>query len=114
VQDSLIIGLELPGGKYYLPLFLVLHPDATLTSELQNQIKQALRKRISPHYVPDEILLIAEVPRTLSGKKVEVPVKKILQGIAWEKAISKDAMANPDSLQPFMKLRQKIEAEEQV
>ncbi len=62
---------------------------------LQAKIKGALRKNVSPHHVPDEIIAIQEVPRTLSGKKTEVPVKKLLMGVSVEKAVSRDALSNP-------------------
>jgi acetoacetyl-CoA synthetase len=98
VLDSLIVGVELPRGEYYMPLFVVLRPGVELTDDLQKRIKAGLREHISPHHVPDEILVIPEVPRTLSGKKLEVPVKKLLMGIPAAKAISIDAMSNPQSI----------------
>ncbi|MBO0795543.1 MAG: AMP-binding protein, partial [Ktedonobacteraceae bacterium] len=107
VLDSLIVGVELPGGRYYLPLFVVLRSGVELDDELRARIKGALRSGISPHHVPDEILAIPEVPRTLSGKKLEVPVKKILMGVPMEKAISLDAMSNPDSIAYFGAVAQK-------
>jgi len=102
VLDSLIVGIEQPGGKYYLPLFVVLREGLALDEDLKARLKNALRKNISPHHVPDEILAIPEVPRTLSGKKLEVPVKKLFMGIPVEKAISVDAMSNPQSIQYFI------------
>jgi acetoacetyl-CoA synthetase len=102
VLDSLIVGVELPGGKYYMPLFVVLREGVTLDDALVAKIKGALRSNISPHHVPDEILVIADVPRTLSGKKMEVPVKKLLLGQPAEKAVSRDAMANPHLLEYFV------------
>lgn len=108
VLDSLIVGVELPHGKYYMPLFVVLKPGAELNDDLKQRIKSGLRQHISPHHVPDEILVIPEVPRTLSGKKLEVPVKKILMGIPLEKAISLDAMSNPQSITYFNKVAEKV------
>jgi acetoacetyl-CoA synthetase len=102
VLDSLIVGVELPGGRYYMPLFVVLREGVALDDALIAKIKGALRSNISPHHVPDEIVLIADVPRTLSGKKMEVPVKKLLLGQPAEKAISRDAMANPQLLEYFV------------
>ncbi|MBO0781949.1 MAG: acetoacetate--CoA ligase [Ktedonobacteraceae bacterium] len=110
VLDSLIVGVELPGGRYYMPLFVVLRPGVELDDELRARIKGALRSGISPHHVPDEILVIPEVPRTLSGKKLEVPVKKILMGVPMEKAISLDAMSNPHSITYFDAVAQKVSA----
>src|SRR2546421_657472 len=68
VLDSLIVGVELPGGKYYMPLFVVLRDGVTLDDALKAKIKESLRKGISPHHVPDEVIAVPEVPRTLSGK----------------------------------------------
>ncbi len=102
VMDSLIVGVELPGGKYYMPLFVVLREGVALDDTLSAKIKSTLRSNISPHHVPDEILVIADVPRTLSGKKMEVPVKKLLLGQPPEKAVSRDAMANPQLLEYFV------------
>ncbi|MFL5654358.1 MAG: acetoacetate--CoA ligase [Ktedonobacteraceae bacterium] len=102
VLDSMIVGIEQPGGKYYMPLFVVLREGVELDDALKARIKDALRKNISPHHVPDEILAIPEVPRTLSGKKLEVPVKKLFLGVPVEKAVSVDAMSNPQYLQYFI------------
>ncbi len=110
VLDSLIVGVELPHGKYYMPLFVVLRDGVTLDEPLKTRIKAELRSHISPHHVPDEILVISEVPRTLSGKKMEVPVKKLLMGIPTEKAISTDAMSNPSSIEYFFEVAQRVSA----
>jgi acetoacetyl-CoA synthetase len=110
ILDSLIIGVELPGGKYYMPLFVVLREGVQLDDKLKASIKDQLRRNVSPHHVPDEILVIQDVPRTLSGKKLEVPVKKLLLGFPIEKAISMDAMGNPDSIKYFIEFADKAEA----
>jgi acetoacetyl-CoA synthetase len=102
VLDSLIIGVERPGGDYYMPLFVVLRPGVELDDALKDKIRQRLRTSLSPHHVPDEIIAIPEVPRTLSGKKLEVPVKKLLLGMPAEKSISLDAMGNPHVMQFFI------------
>ena len=104
ILDSLIVGVELPGGKYYMPLFVVLRDGVVLDDSLKARIKEQLKRNVSPHHVPDEILQITEVPRTLSGKKLEVPVKKLFLGMPVEKAVSMDAMANPQSIQYFIDL----------
>ncbi|HEY4035284.1 MAG TPA: acetoacetate--CoA ligase, partial [Ktedonobacteraceae bacterium] len=108
VLDSLVVGVELPHGRYYMPLFVVLREDVELDDALKAKIKAKLRTTISPHHVPDEILTIPEVPRTLSGKKVEVPIKKLLMGTPVEKAVSADAMSNPQSIQYFVEVAQKL------
>jgi len=108
VLDSLIVGVELPGGKYYLPLFVVLREGVALDDALKAKIKQQLRTNVSPHHVPDEIFAIEEVPRTLSGKKLEVPVKKLLMGMPIEKAISMDTLNNPQAIEYFIEFAQKM------
>ena len=87
-----------------MPLFVVLREGVMLDDSLKARIKEQLRRNVSPHHVPDEILQIAEVPRTLSGKKLEVPVKKLFLGMPVEKAVSVDALANPQSIQYFIDL----------
>src|SRR6266702_1262105 len=108
VLDSLIVGIEQAGGKYYMPLFVVLREGVALDNDLKARIKAALRKNISPHHVPDEIVAIQEVPRTLSGKKTEVPVKKLFMGIPVEKAVSKDALSNSQSIEYFIEFANKF------
>jgi acetoacetyl-CoA synthetase len=110
VLDSLIIGVELSGGKYYMPLFVVLREGVTLTDDLKTRIMQQLRANVSLHHVPDEILAIPEVPRTLSGKKLEVPIKKLLMGVPAEKAASRDALGNPHALTYFVEFAEKFRA----
>lgn len=110
VLDSLIVGVELPGGKYYMPLFVVLRDGVTLDDALKAKIKESLRKGISPHHVPDEVIAVPEVPRTLSGKKLEVPVKKLFMGAPVEKAASADAMSNPESIGYFVEFADKVNA----
>ncbi len=102
IADSLIVGLEQPGGQYFMPLFVVLNPGFSLTDELVNRIKQALRSQFSPRHVPDAIYSISEVPYTISGKKLETPVKKILSGVDVSLATSKDILRNPAALDQFM------------
>lgn len=108
ILDSLIVGVELPHGRYYMPLFVVLRPGVTLDESLQQKIKRTLRSTVSPHHVPDEILAVPEVPRTLSGKKLEVPIKKLFMGIPAERAMSTDALANPQVIPYFVALAQRI------
>ncbi|MEO7020943.1 MAG: acetoacetate--CoA ligase [Ktedonobacteraceae bacterium] len=102
VLDSLIIGLERSGGNYYLPLFVVLREGVELDDALKNKLRTQLRTNLTPHHVPDEIIVIVEVPRTLSGKKLEVPIKKLFLGTPLEKAISVGALGNPQSMQFFV------------
>lgn len=101
VADSLVVGLEQPGGRYYMPLFVVLRDGADLTNDLIRRIGQTLRSRFSPRHVPDAVYQIKEVPYTISGKKLETPVKKILSGMDTSLAASKDTLRNPSALDQF-------------
>ena len=102
IADSLIVGLEQPGGQYFMPLFVVLRTGFTLTDELTTRIKQTLRNQFSPRHVPDAIYAITEVPYTISGKKLETPIKKILAGVDVSLATSRDTLRNPASLDQFI------------
>jgi acetoacetyl-CoA synthetase len=102
VADSIIVCIEKVGGQYFMPLFVVMKEGNILTEEMKMKIKTILRTQYSPRHVPDEIYAITEVPYTISGKKMEAPVKKILMGTDPEKAASRDTMRNPDSLIYFL------------
>jgi acetoacetyl-CoA synthetase len=102
ILDSLVIDLEMLGRESYLPLFVVLRQGCELDDALKSRIKQAVRSELSPRLVPDEIFAISEVPRTLNGKKMEVPIKKILLGQPMEKAVNVGSMSNPRSLDYFV------------
>ncbi len=104
IQDSLVICLDKEDGSHFMPLFVVLKPGFELNDELIKAIKTSLRSSFSPRHVPYEFYQIKEVPYTISGKKMETPVKKILSGIDISNSISKDAMKNPESLDFFMHL----------
>jgi acetoacetyl-CoA synthetase len=108
ILDSLIVDLELLGRDSYMPLFLVLGEGKELDDDLTDRIKQKLRQDISPRHVPDEIFVIDEIPYTLSGKKMEVPIRRILLGQPVQKAANPGAMRNPDSLQFFIDLSEKL------
>jgi acetoacetyl-CoA synthetase len=102
VADSLVVHLEDPGGgPGELLLFVVVRDGGPLDDGLRARIASALREGLSPRHVPDAILAVPAIPRTLSGKKLEVPVKRILAGMPPEAAASKDALADPRSLEPF-------------
>src|SRR5690606_33953252 len=105
VTDSLVVDtgtLEAESGKLFL--FVVLRPGVTLDAGLEKKLRDTLRRELSPRHVPDAIHVIGEVPRTLNGKKLEVPVKKILLGTPVERALSRDTLANPAALDPFVAL----------
>ena len=101
VQDSLIIDLEMLGRDSYLPLFVVMQPNQELDDDLKKRICGVLSEQISPRHVPDAILAIDQVPYTLSGKKMEVPIRKILLGLPRDEAANPGAMRNPESLAFF-------------
>src|SRR5579872_305989 len=102
VADSLIVCCELPGGNFFMPLFLRMKPGFSLNDELRGRINNRLRHDCSPRHAPDRMYEVAAIPYTLTGKKMEVPVRKILMGWPLAKAASRDAMANPDSIDYFV------------
>jgi len=102
IVDSLVIGCEIPGGGYRMPLFVVLQEGVQLDDALRKKINTKIRSALSPRHVPDEIYAISDIPRTLNGKKLEVPVKKILTGVPVEKAVNVDSMGNPEAIQFFV------------
>ena len=104
VLDALVVDVPRPGTEGWMPLFVVLREGAELDDDLAGEIKRRIREQCSPRHVPNEIFQIAEVPRTLSGKVLEVPVKRILMGEAPEQAASRDSLANPASLDYFTEL----------
>jgi acetoacetyl-CoA synthetase len=104
VLDSLVVDVPRPGTEGWMPLFVVLRDGAELDDELASRIKRSIREQCSPRHVPNEIFQISEVPRTLSGKVLEVPVKRILMGEAPERAASRDSLANPSALDYFTEL----------
>jgi acetoacetyl-CoA synthetase len=103
VADSLVVHLEdEAGGPGELLLFVALRPGLELDDGLRRRIADELRRNLSPRHVPDEIVAVPAIPRTLSGKKLEVPVKRILQGAAPEAVASRDALAVPAALDAFV------------
>lgn len=109
IRDSLIVSLELPGGRDYMPLFVVLEEGTALDQTLISTIKNALREACSPRHVPDEIIAVPEVPYTISGKKMEAPVKKILLGKPVEQVATPESMRNPHALGFYIDFRKYIE-----
>jgi acetoacetyl-CoA synthetase len=104
ILDALVVDVPRPGTDGWMPLFVVLREGAELDDELRREIARRVRERCSPRHVPDEVFAIAAVPRTLSGKVLEVPVKRILTGTAPEQAASRDSLANPEALDWFIDL----------
>ncbi len=104
VLDSLVLDIQRADGEAWMPLFVVLAEGARLDDDLRARIARRVREHCSPRHVPDEVLQIEDVPRTLSGKKLEVPVKKILMGADPDRAASRDSLSNPGSLDFFSEL----------
>jgi acetoacetyl-CoA synthetase len=104
VADSLVIDTSAAGNEDgQLLCFLVLAEGVSL-DEVEPALRKELRGALSPRHVPDRFVQVSEVPRTLNGKKCEVPVKKILSGVSPDRAVSRDALLNPDALVPFVEL----------
>jgi acetoacetyl-CoA synthetase len=87
-----------------MPLFVVLREGVALDAAMKGKLNNAIKTALSPRFVPNDIFQVAEIPRTLSGKKQELPIKKLLLGQPIEKVVNKDAMANPASLDWFVEL----------
>ena len=108
IVDALVVDVPRPGTDGWMPLFVVLREGAELDEELPGEIARRVREQCSPRHVPDEVFEITEVPRTLSGKVLEVPVKRILTGTPVEKAASRDSLANPAALDYFVEMARRL------
>jgi acetoacetyl-CoA synthetase len=104
IVEALVVDIPRAGTEGWMPLFVVLREGTELDEELRREIARRVREQCSPRHVPDEVFAIAEVPRTLSGKALEVPVKRILMGTPPEQAASRDSLANPAALDWFTEL----------
>jgi len=100
----MVVDLEYLGRESWMPLFVVLREGHTLDAVLTERLRSAIRNALSPRFVPDAIYQVAEIPRTLSGKKQELPIKKLLLGQPLEKIINREAMANPGCLEWYVNL----------
>ena len=107
VVDALVVDVPREDGESWMPLFVVLREGAELDDDLVDEIRRRVREDCSPRHVPSEVVEIAEVPRTLSGKVLEVPVKRILMGTPAEQAASRDSLANPQALDVFARLAER-------
>jgi acetoacetyl-CoA synthetase len=110
VLDALVVDLPKPETDGWICLFVVLREGAGLDSDLEARIARAVRGRTSPRHVPDAVYEIAAVPRTLSGKVLEVPVKRILMGMPASEVASRDSLANPEALDWFVDLAARWDA----
>jgi acetoacetyl-CoA synthetase len=103
IEDALIVNLDLAGGGFFMPLFAKLHDGLELDEPLQEKIRARMRKTYSARHIPDKIYQVGAIPYTLTGKKMEVPVRRILMGVPVEKAANRAAMANVESLDYFIR-----------
>jgi acetoacetyl-CoA synthetase len=102
VVDSLVVGVEQPDGGYWMPLFVRLAEGRELDDALRTAIVAAIRRDASPTHVPDEVIQMSVIPRTLTGKKLEIPVKRILQGAQPADVVDPGSVDPPGGLQPFV------------
>ncbi|MCC4116699.1 acetoacetate--CoA ligase [Aromatoleum toluclasticum] len=102
IDGALIVNLDLPGGRFFMPLFVKLADGVELDTGVERRIGERLRREYTPRHVPDRIIAVPAIPMTLTGKKMEVPVRKILLGIPVEQAANRNAMADPRALDAFV------------
>ena len=103
IEDSLIVNLDLTGGGFFMPLFVKLRGDAVVDDALRDKLRARMRAAYSARHIPDKIYQVPAIPYTLTGKKMEVPVRRILTGVPIEKAANRAAMANVESLDFFIR-----------
>ncbi len=113
VLDSLVVDIEYLGRPSFMPLFVVLREGQVLDGPLREALRQRIREQLSPRFLPDEIVQVAEVPRTLTGKKQELPVKKLMLGRALAEVVNKDACANPLAFDWYVRYAERHAAKEQ-
>ena len=104
IAEALVIGAEQPNGGYWMPLFVVLTDGAELTDELSERISAAIRTEASPRHVPDEIIAVAGIPHTRTGKKLEVPMKRLLQGAEIQDVVDPRSVDDAGLLDVFAEL----------
>jgi acetoacetyl-CoA synthetase len=108
VKDSLIICIEKAGGEFWMPLFVVMQSGEALTEEIKKKINTTIRSDYSPRHVPDEIIAVPDVPYTISGKKTETPVKKVLMGKDPKAVVNAGSLRNPESMEYFIRLAKTV------
>jgi acetoacetyl-CoA synthetase len=104
VKDSLIICIEKKGGEFWMPLFVVMKDGFALTDEIRKKINNTIRSEYTPRHVPDEIIAVDDVPYTISGKKTETPVKKVLMGRDPKAVVNTGSLRNPKAMDFFVSL----------
>jgi acetoacetyl-CoA synthetase len=107
VKDSLILCIEEKDGTFWMPLFVMMKEGVMLTDDVKQKINKTLRTDYSPRHVPDEIIAVKDIPYTISGKKTETPVKKVLMGKDPKKVVSAGSLKNPESLDEFVVMAKK-------
>lgn len=110
ILDSLVVDLEYLGRPSYMPLFVVMREGHQLDDALRERIKDSIRQALSARYLPNDIIEVPEIPRTLSGKKLELPIRKLLLGHAMEKVANRDSLGNPQSVDWFLDYARKLNA----
>jgi acetoacetyl-CoA synthetase len=104
VLDCVVLGVEQPDGGYWMPLFVQLAPGASLTDDLRTTIRTAIREQASPRHVPDEIIAVPAVPHTRTGKRLEVPLKRLFQGVDPATALNVGAVDDPAAVEHYIAL----------
>jgi len=104
VKDSLIICVEKKGGEFWMPLFVMMQENVALTDDIKKKINTTIRADYSPRHVPDEIIAVPDIPYTISGKKTETPVKKVIMGKDPKDVVNAGALRNPQSMDFFIDL----------
>ena len=102
VDDAIVVNLDLPGGHFFMPMFVKLVDGITLDDRITTEINTRLRREYTPRHIPDKIIQVPAMPTTITGKKLEVPVRRLLMGVPLEKAANTSAMADPAALDAFI------------
>ena len=105
VLSALVVNLDLPGGHFFMPLFVELAPGVALGEGLESQIRTRLRTEYTPRHVPDRVIAVRAIPVTRTGKKLEVPVRLFLRGAPIEEVLDPNAMADPAAMDDFVTYR---------
>jgi acetoacetyl-CoA synthetase len=112
VAEAMVIGVERENGTYRMPMFLVPHPGQVLDEEAIGALRHKLRTEGSPRHVPDEFHVVVAIPHTKTGKKLEVPIKRILQGARAEEVLSEGAIDRPELIADYIALAERWDAED--
>jgi acetoacetyl-CoA synthetase len=110
VREALVVGVERPDGGYWMPLFVIPSRPPADTAAFIAQIRDAIRIGVSPRHVPDDIVVVGDLPHTRTGKKLEVPVKRILQGADPADVVNLESVDDPAALVQFARLAMELES----